>query len=177
MENGRFEHKEITSGILNGAFEVHNTLGCGFMEKVYENSLVYELEQRKLKVETQKEMKVRYKEIVAGTYIADIVVEDKVIIELKVAEGISKIHEAQLLNYLKASGYRVGLILNFAKPKLLNSCEMGKRPPGECHSEPVGRRISSQTLIKCRFFTPLRSVQYDIGGVSQEFSKLRPKPS
>ena len=118
MPEKKFKHKEVTEQILNAAFEVHNILGCGFLEKVYENSLVYELKQRGLKVETQKEIKVVYKKTEVGLYIADVVVEDKVIVELKTVEEINSIHQAQLLNYLKSSGYEVGLILNFAKTRL-----------------------------------------------------------
>ncbi len=117
-EDNKFEHKDITSKILNAAFEVHNILGCGFAEKLYERPLIYELRQRDLKVEPQKKIEVIYKEIIAGDYIADIVIDNKVIVELKAAESIIKIHEAQLLNYLKASKYHVGLILNFGKTKL-----------------------------------------------------------
>jgi GxxExxY protein len=117
-EDNKFEYKDITSKILNASFEVHNILGCGFLEKLYERPLIYELKQRDLKVESQKRIEVAYKTIVAGDYIADIVVDDKVIVELKAVESITKIHETQLLNYLKASKYRVGLILNFAKTKL-----------------------------------------------------------
>lgn len=113
-----FKHKEITQQILGAAFEVHNTLGCGFLEKVYEKALIYELNQRGMKVKVQKEIKVYYKAIEVGIYVADLVVNDKVIVELKTAEQITKIHQAQLLNYLKASEYEVGLILNFAKTKL-----------------------------------------------------------
>jgi GxxExxY protein len=118
MDTDKLKHEKITHDIIGAAFEVHNTLGCGFLEKVYENALVYELKQAGLKTETQKEFKVPYKKIAAGNYIADIVVEGKIILELKAVEEISKIHQAQLLNYLKASGYQVGLILNFAKTKL-----------------------------------------------------------
>ncbi|MFH1228400.1 MAG: GxxExxY protein [Planctomycetota bacterium] len=118
MDNDKLLYKDLTGEIINAAFEVHNTLGCGFLEKVYENALRYELKQRNLKVAPQKEIKVHYKDVEVGTYIADIVVEDKVILELKAADEVTTIHEAQLLNYLKASHYKVGLILNFAKTKL-----------------------------------------------------------
>ena len=118
MEEKIFKHKEITGQILNASFEVHNILGCGFLEKVYENALVYEMKQQRLKVDVQKEIKVFYKGAEVGLYVSDLIVEDKVIVELKAVDEISKIHQAQLLNYLKASGYEVGLILNFAKPKL-----------------------------------------------------------
>lgn len=113
-----FKHKELTHGILNAAFEVHNLLGCGFLEKVYENALVYELRMREYTVEVQKNIEVRYKNQIVGKYIGDIVIEDKVVVELKTVEEISKVHKAQLLNYLKATGYEVGLILNFAKTRL-----------------------------------------------------------
>lgn len=113
-----FLYEQLTYEIINTAFEVHNTLGCGFLEKVYERALGYEFKKRGLKFAAQKETKVYYKGQEAGVYYADLVVEDKVILELKIVEKIAGIHEAQLLNYLKASGYRVGLIFNFAKPKL-----------------------------------------------------------
>jgi GxxExxY protein len=118
MTEQKFKHKEITEQILNAAFEVHNILGCGFLEKVYENALIYELRQRGLKVETQKEIEVVYKKVKVGTYIADLIVENKVIVELKAVEEIINVHQAQILNYLKSSGYEVGLILNFAKTRL-----------------------------------------------------------
>ncbi len=114
----KFKHSEITEKILGAAFEVHNTLGCGFLEKVYENALIEELRLRGVKVEAQKEIQVFYKNKKVGTYIADLVIEGKVIVGLKAVESISTVHMAQVLNYLKASGYEVGLILNFAKTKL-----------------------------------------------------------
>ena len=113
-----FKYKELTEQILGAAFEVHNTLGCGFLEKVYENALVYELKQRGLKVTSQKEIKVSYKSQEVGLYVCDILVGEQVIVEVKAVEGITGLHQAQLLNYLKGSGYEVGLILNFGKPKL-----------------------------------------------------------
>ena len=113
-----FKYKEITEMILNAAFEVHNTLGCGFLEKVYENALVYELRLRGYKVEAQKGIQVNYKGQIVGGYISDLIIEDKIVIELKTVEEVSKVHKAQLLNYLKATGYEVGLVLNFAKPRL-----------------------------------------------------------
>lgn len=113
-----YKYKELTGLILKLAFEVHNTLGCGFLEKVYERALIYEFKINNLKVETQKTMKIVYKDQNVGTYIADIVVEGKVIIELKAIDFLTTIHRAQVLNYLRASGYDVALILNFAKPRL-----------------------------------------------------------
>jgi GxxExxY protein len=116
--SGGLKYEEVSRQILKASFEVHNILGCGFLEKVYENALVRELNLLGLKVQNQKEVSVHYKGKEVGSYLADLVVEDKVIVELKVAEEISKIHQAQILNYLKAGGYEVGLILNFSKPKL-----------------------------------------------------------
>jgi GxxExxY protein len=109
---------DLTSDILDSAFSVHNTLGCGLLEKVYENSLAWDLELKNRKVEIQKEFRVFYKNKEVGLYIADLVVDRKVIIEAKCAEKISDIHRAQLLNYLRISKCRVGLILNFTNPKL-----------------------------------------------------------
>ena len=118
LDNEDFKHRELTRDILNAAFKVHNTLGCGFLEKVYENALVYELKQRRHRVDVQKAIKIRYGGEIVGEYIADIMVEDKVIVEIKAVEQTSVVHKAQVLNYLKATGCEIGLILNFAKPKL-----------------------------------------------------------
>jgi GxxExxY protein len=113
-----FIYKELTGDIINSACKAHNTLGCGLLEKVYENSLAWELELRGRKVSSQKEFKVIYRKKEVGIYYADLVVDDKVIVEVKAVEKIDDIHRAQLLNYLRISGLRVGLIINFAKPKL-----------------------------------------------------------
>ncbi|MEW6556989.1 MAG: GxxExxY protein [Elusimicrobiota bacterium] len=113
-----FLYKEITGEIIESACNVHNTLGCGLLEKVYENSLVWDLELKKRKISTQKEFKVIYRWKEVGVYYADLVVDDKVIVEVKSVEKIDKVHRAQLLNYLRISGLRVGLIINFARPKL-----------------------------------------------------------
>lgn len=109
---------KLSEKIIGCAFKVHNTLGCGFLEKVYENALAHELRKNSLSVEQQKPIQVIYDEIVVGEYIADILVESAVILELKAIKAIDKIHEAQLLNYLKATGLNLGLILNFGQPKL-----------------------------------------------------------
>ena len=113
-----FLYGELTHTILNAAFGVHNYLGCGFLEKVYENALMEEIRIRNLLCKNQVPIKILYKEKVVGNYIPDIIVDEKVIVEVKACEKIEKIHEAQVLNYLKATGYKVGLILNFAKTKL-----------------------------------------------------------
>ncbi len=104
--------------LINGAiFEVNSVLGAGFLEKVYENALMVELVKRVLKAKNQVPVKVKYKDIEVGEYYADIVVENQVILELKPIESLQKIHEAQLLNYLKASGFKIGLLVNFTYPK------------------------------------------------------------
>ena len=108
---------DITYAIRGAIFEVNSVLGPGFMEKVYENSLMVVLERRGYKVEAQVPLKVLYKNIVVGEYFADLIVEDRVIVELKTVESLDRIHEAQLLNYLKATGIKVGLLVNFKHQK------------------------------------------------------------
>ena len=108
---------EITYAINGAVFEVNRILGPGFLEKVYENALVIELEKRGLKVENQVPVKVSYKGKVVGEYVADIIVEGKVLVELKTVEQLDRIHEGQLLNYLKATGIQVGLLVNFKHAK------------------------------------------------------------
>lgn len=109
---------QITGSIINCAMKVSNTLGAGFLEKVYENALAVELKKAGLKIEQQKKVSVKYDGVVVGDYTADIIVNDSVLLELKAARIIDEIHQAQLLNYLKATGLRLGLILNFGTPKL-----------------------------------------------------------
>ena len=111
------ELNDITYAINGAIFEVNKILGLGFLEKVYENALLYELKSRGLKAIGQAPINVIYKGQCVGEYFADILVEDRVIIELKTVEKIEKIHEAQLLNYLKATGIQVGLLVNFRHPK------------------------------------------------------------
>jgi len=108
---------EITYQINGAIFEVNRLLGHGFLEKVYENALMVELQDRGLKAESQVTISVQYKKREVGEYLADIVVEDEVVLELKAVESLQKIHEAQILNYLKATGYKVGLLVNFTHPK------------------------------------------------------------
>jgi GxxExxY protein len=110
--------KDISFQIIAAAFEVHNILGFGFLENVYQNSLIKELRYRGLKAEEQKEIRVLYKGEEVGSYYADIVVNDEIIIELKALENLSKAHESQLLNYLKATGLKLGFLINFGKNKV-----------------------------------------------------------
>ena len=111
----QFKYQDITEKIIKGFYNVYNSLGYGFLERVYENAMMIELKSLNLNCEKQKQIKVFYKNENVGEYYADIIVEDKVIIELKAAEGIVDEHEHQLLNYLKATEIEVGLLLNFGK--------------------------------------------------------------
>jgi GxxExxY protein len=108
-----YKHSDLTGEIINAFYQVYNTLGYGFLEKVYENALVYELRKRGYEVLQQMPVKVFYDEVVVGEYYADLVINDVVILELKSVETINDAHSAQLINYLKATGMEVGLILNF----------------------------------------------------------------
>lgn len=109
------KHKEITNLIIKAFYEVYNTLGYGFLEKVYENALGNELRKNGLFVENQSKIIVHYKGSIVGNYFADLLVENKVIIELKAAEAICEEREYQLINYLKATEVEIGLLLNFGK--------------------------------------------------------------
>lgn len=111
-------YEELSYEIRAAAFEVSNTLGTGFLEKVYENALVHELQLRGLSCAQQQPIRVLYKQETVGDYVADIIVERKVLLELKVVETITNIHRAQVLNYLKATGLQLGMLLNFHCPKL-----------------------------------------------------------
>lgn len=103
----------LTQKIIGSAFKVHNTLGAGYLEKVYENALRIELTKQGLKVEQQKPIKVYYEDEVVGEYFADLWVENQVIVELKAVQSLNKEHEVQLVNYLTATGVDTGLLLNF----------------------------------------------------------------
>ena len=108
----------LTEAVLGCAFTVSNELGAGFLEKVYENALALELRGAGLEFQQQSPVPVRYRGAVVGEYVADMVVEDRVLVELKAAKGISEIHQAQCLNYLKATGLPVCLLLNFGTPRI-----------------------------------------------------------
>jgi GxxExxY protein len=104
--------------VIGAAYEVSNTLGCGFLEKVYERALVRELEVRGLLVHRQVAYPLEYKGASLGTYVADMVVEGRIIVELKCVDCFSAQHMAQALNYLRASGLKLALLFNFQKPKV-----------------------------------------------------------
>jgi GxxExxY protein len=108
---------DLTYQINGAVYEVNKVLGAGFLEKVYENALMIELRERGLKAQNQVPIKIQYKNEFVGDYLADIVVNDLVIMEIKALESLQKVHEAQLLNYLKATGYKMGLLINFTHPK------------------------------------------------------------
>jgi len=108
-------HEDLTNNIICAFYKVYNTLGHGFLEKVYENALAIELRNYYLQVKQQEAVKVFYEGIQVGDYYADIVVNDLVILELKSADNLKNDHFAQLTNYLKATDKEVGLLLNFGK--------------------------------------------------------------
>jgi GxxExxY protein len=118
LGSNRFPHADLTKGIIGAAFEVHGVLGHGFLEKVYEAALTTELRSRGHRVVNQAEMAVTYKGEPVGVYYADLLVDDAVICEVKATEKLAPTHEAQLLNYLKATGTRVGLLLNFGADRV-----------------------------------------------------------
>ncbi len=108
-------HQEITEKIIGAFYSVNNSLGFGFLEKVYENAMVLELKFLGLKVEKQKNIKVYYRGEEVGDYFADLIVNDSVIIELKAADSLCEEHEMQLINYLRATNIEIGLLMNFGK--------------------------------------------------------------
>lgn len=111
-------YEELTGRILKCAFHVQNTLGCGFLEKVYENAMMIALRNEGLKARQQVPLRVHFEGELIGQYMADIVVADTVLLELKATEQESPVFVAQVLNYLKSSNLPVGLLLNFGVPKL-----------------------------------------------------------
>ncbi len=115
MMHDNYKHSDITEKVIKAFYKVYNTLGYGFLEKVYENALHIELEQMGLSAYKQEPIKVFYENQEVGIYFADLIVEGLVIIELKATENLCEEHEFQLINYLKATELEVGLLLNFGK--------------------------------------------------------------
>ena len=109
---------DITEKIIGCAYSVARELGFGFLEKVYENAMIIELSEKKLQVENQKSINVFYHGKNVGQYYADLIVENRVIVELKSIKELNSVHKAQLLNYLKATKHRIGLLINFAPEKV-----------------------------------------------------------
>jgi GxxExxY protein len=112
------ELSDITGAIIGAAQTVSSVLGCRFLEKVYENALTLELRARGHEVRQQHAVDVRYREEIVGAYVADLMVDQQVIVELKAMPCLESIHKAQCLNYLRAAGMRLALLLNFGRPKL-----------------------------------------------------------
>lgn len=124
-----YKHKDITEQIIKAFYNVYNTLGYGFLEKVYENAMFKELSEMGLNTVKQYPIEVFYKEEKIGQYFADLLVENKIIIELKAAETICEEHELQLINYLKATEIEIGLLLNFGKkPQFKRKIFSNKNP-------------------------------------------------
>jgi len=118
MVKDKAYYDALVDSIVSCAYKVGRTLGCGFLEKVYENALAIELAASGLNVETQKKIEVHYKEQIVGEYYADMVVDNDVILELKAVKVIENIHFAQCQNYLKATGKKLGLVINFGEEKV-----------------------------------------------------------
>ncbi len=112
------KYEQITNGVIGCAFEVINELGAGFLESVYENALLWALQQKGLSAISQYPIKVTFRGHCVGDFYADIFVEEKVIVELKAVKAIAPEHQAQIINYLNATGIEVGLLINFGNPKL-----------------------------------------------------------
>ena len=125
-----FKHQELTQQIIGVFYSVYNVLGYGFLEKVYENSMALRLRSAGLSVSQQEPIRVYFDGEVVGEYFADLVVERQVIVELKAAAALEDAHEAQLLNYLKATRYEVGLLLNFGpKAQVVRKIYSNHRKP------------------------------------------------
>jgi GxxExxY protein len=111
-------YPDLSYEIMGAIFEVHKELGPGFLESIYEKALIEELSSRGMKIETQKVIDLTYKNKKIGAHRLDLVVEDKVVVELKTVERFSIHHKAQLISYLRASGYKLGILVNFSKSKV-----------------------------------------------------------
>ena len=112
------QYEDITQKIIGCAYRVYNRMGFGFLESVYEKCMLIELQKAGLKVESQAPITIHYDEEIVGEFVADLVAEDAVIVELKSVRSLAKTHEVQLVNYLVATGKDVGLLLNFGEQKV-----------------------------------------------------------
>ena len=112
------QHEEVTKAIIGCAFEVINELGAGFLESVYEKALLLALRQKGMSATAQHPVRVMFRNECVGDFYADIFVEGKVIVELKAVKSVTPEHQAQIINYLNATGIEVGLLINFGNPKL-----------------------------------------------------------
>jgi len=118
MNDSKLKYKDLTEKIIGCAYRIYNHFGFGFFESVYEKALIIELNANNIKVESQKPIEVFYQNQSVGHFIADLIVEDKIIIELKSIQQLNKVHEVQLVNYLVATGIETGLLINFGEEKV-----------------------------------------------------------
>ncbi len=118
MNTDKHRWDEMTNKIIGCAYTVSNALGCGFLEKVYENALVHELRKTGLRLEQQKRITIKYDGIVVGDYVADLLVENTILVETKAVKIFDEVHMAQCLNYLKATGLELCLLINFGTPRI-----------------------------------------------------------
>ncbi len=130
---GEMRHQELSEKIIAAAYRVHNELGYGFIEKVYKNALAIELGETGLKCSCEVPLRVLYHGKVVGEYCADITVEDKIVVEAKAVSRLDSAHEVQLVNYLKATGLNIGLLINFGR-----SVEVKRRVFGFASSQENG---------------------------------------
>ena len=138
---GNYMHKDITDRVIKCFFKVYNTLGYGFLEKIYENSMLIELRAAGLACTSQYPINVYYNEIKVGFYIADVIVNNAVILEMKTASALCPEHEAQLTNYLRATDIEVGLLLNFGKePAIKRKVFSAAFKKNNNHKDPVDLR-------------------------------------
>jgi len=112
------KHEELTAPVLKCCFEVSNELGAGFLESVYEKALIVALSQKGLKVRSQVPLKVSFRSVIVGDFFADLIVDDRVIVEIKSVSKLSPDHKAQIINYLNATGFEVGLLVNFGTSRV-----------------------------------------------------------
>ena len=116
--DANFPLKELTEKVIGAAFEVHNHLGAGYLEKVYENAMLVELGSRGVEAAAQVMVPVSYKGTLVGDYVADLLIDRSLICEIKATRDVGREHEAQVINYLKGTGIKVGLLLNFGRTRL-----------------------------------------------------------
>jgi len=112
------DHADLTEKVIGCAYRVYNTLGSGFLESVYEKSLAIELQKAGVAIESQKTVKVYYDEKIVGSFVADLIVDEKIIVELKAVRNLVVTHEVQLVNYLTATKIPIGLLINFGETKV-----------------------------------------------------------
>lgn len=127
--NADYKHSNVTEGVIKAAYSVCNSLGAGFLEKVYENALAVELKSSGVAVTQQEPIEVFYRGQLVGSYVADLLVDGKVLVEVKAVSRLDKSHEVQLVNYLKATGVEVGLLLNFGTELQVRRRVFSRRQP------------------------------------------------